>query len=51
MILKQDLTFIGGEKGKNGDFILRLNIHRNVNNLPQLEAVYDLTTILIDELY
>jgi len=49
LILKQDITFIGGKQGEKGEFILSLNIHRNVNNLQQLEAIYDLTTKLIDE--
>ncbi len=49
LILKQNLTFIGGSQGKNEAFILNLNIHRNVNNLQQLETIYDLTIKLIDE--
>lgn len=48
LILKQNLTFIGRKQGGNEDFILSLNIHRNVNNLQQLETIYDLTTKLID---
>ncbi len=48
LILQQNLTFIGGKQGKNGDFDLTLNIHRNVNNIVQLESVYNLTTRLID---
>ncbi|MCF8295900.1 MAG: hypothetical protein K9J13_00020 [Saprospiraceae bacterium] len=50
LILKQNLTFIGGKQEKNGVFTLSLNIHRNVNNLQHLKAVYDLTLKLIDEL-
>ena len=48
LILKQNLTFIGGEQGKNGKFNLSLNIHRNINNIEQLEVIYNLTTMLID---
>ena len=49
LILKQNLTFIGGKQEKNGEFHLSLNVHRNVNNIEQLEAIYDLTTKLINE--
>jgi hypothetical protein len=35
-------------KENDEDFILSLNIHRNVNNLQQLETIYNLTTKLID---
>ncbi len=49
LILKQNLTFIGGKPEKDGEFHLSLNVHRNVNNIEQLEAIYDLTTKLIDE--
>ncbi len=50
LILKQNLTFIGGEREKHGKFNLILNVHRNVNSLEQLESVYTLTTALIDVL-
>lgn len=50
LILQQNLTFIGGKQGKNGKFNLSLNIHRNVNTLEQLEAIYKLTATLIDSL-
>lgn len=49
LILKQNLTFIGGEQGENDEFILSLNVHRNINNIQQLESIFDLTIKLIDE--
>jgi len=49
LILKQNLSFIGGKQEKNGEFHLSLNVHRNVNNIEQLETIYDLTIKLIDE--
>jgi hypothetical protein len=48
IILRENLTFIGGKPGKNGAFNLTLNIHRNINNLEQLEGIYNLTITMID---
>ena len=50
LILKQNLTYIGGKQDKSGAFHLTVNVHRNVNSLEQLETVYGLATALIDEL-
>lgn len=50
LILRLDLTYIGGRQDNDGKFNLSLNIHRNINNIEQLEAVYNLTTALIDTL-
>lgn len=50
LILQQDLTFIGGNQEKDGRFNLSINVHRNINNIEQLEAIYNLTTTLIDTL-
>ena len=48
IILRENITFIGGEQGKNGVYKLSLNIHRNINNIQQLETIYNLTIKLID---
>ncbi len=48
IILRENITFIGGKQAKNGTFILTLNIHRNINSIEQLETVYNLTIRLID---
>jgi len=50
IILRENLTCIEGKPGKNGTYKLSLNIHRNINNLEQLEAIYNLTLTLIDRL-
>ena len=50
IILQENITFIGGEQGKNGTYKLSLNIHRNINSIEQLEAIYNLTITLIDRL-
>ena len=50
LILRQNITFIGGEQDKQGNFNLSLNIHRNVNCIEQLETIYNLAKMLIDSL-
>ena len=49
LIMKNDLTFVGGEQGENDEYIVNLNVHRNVNDLKQLKEIYELATMLIDE--
>ena len=48
LILKLNLSFIGGSIGNNENFILSLNIHREIQTLQQLGDVYKLTTKLIE---
>ena len=50
LILRQNLTFIGGKQEKNGKFNLVLNVHRNIISIKQLETIYKLTTTMIDSL-
>lgn len=49
LILKLNLSFVGGRE-EDEKFNLRLNIHREINNLQQLKDVYGLTTNIIDVL-
>ncbi|MBN2639731.1 MAG: hypothetical protein JXR65_11675 [Bacteroidales bacterium] len=50
IMLREHPAFIGGEHKKNGSYKLSLNIHRNINNIEQLESIYNLTIALIDTL-
>ncbi len=47
-ILREDITFVGGNQDKNGIYKLEINVNRNVNSLKQLEKIYRFTLWLID---